>query len=174
MPRVTRIAGSFAIVVIVYWAYALLAVRWIEPPVDLRGDGEITDKERERGTKFVDVRLKQLEGLFPPDAWELKNPKILESDRAKLLFQELQELPRRPRRTPPLHDRLRLRRPGERRGATPPPVDHPRSARRRRAPVRPAAGPQPGQDRPLGARATQRAKSRSAATGKNPVPKTTC
>ena len=33
--HVTRIAGSFAIVVIAYWAYALLAVPWIEPPVDL-------------------------------------------------------------------------------------------------------------------------------------------
>ena len=31
MSRPTRIAGSFAIVMIAYWAYALLAVPWIEP-----------------------------------------------------------------------------------------------------------------------------------------------
>ena len=53
MPRVTRIAGSFAIVVIVYWAYALLVVRWIEPPVDLRSDGDITD---ERSGAGVEIR----------------------------------------------------------------------------------------------------------------------
>ena len=92
MPRITRIAGSFAIVVIAYWAYALLAVRWIEPPADLRREGR-SPTTSGSGAKFVDVRLKQLEGLFPPDAWELKNPKILESDRAKLLFQRYKNFP---------------------------------------------------------------------------------
>jgi lipopolysaccharide export system protein LptA len=93
MPRITRIAGSFAIVVIAYWAYALLAVRWIEPPADLRSDGEISNSERQRAAKLVDARLKEFEGLFAPQAWELTNPKILESDRAKLLFQTYENFP---------------------------------------------------------------------------------
>ena len=36
MPRVFRIAGSFAIVMVAYWAYALVAVPWIEPAVAFR------------------------------------------------------------------------------------------------------------------------------------------
>ena len=87
MPRISRIAGSFAIVVIAYWAYALLAVRWIEPPADLHATNAITKNDREAAGRLPDLQLKQLEGLFPPDAWELKNPMMLESDHAKLLLQ---------------------------------------------------------------------------------------
>ena len=32
MPRITRISGSLAAVLVAYWAYALMAVPWIEPP----------------------------------------------------------------------------------------------------------------------------------------------
>ena len=46
MPRISRIAGSFAIVVIAYWAYALLVVRWIEPPADLAASQTITETDR--------------------------------------------------------------------------------------------------------------------------------
>lgn len=93
MSRTTRIAGSFAIVVIVYWAYALLAVPWIEPSDSSRGNQEITDDDRAKGTQYANMRLRQLDGLFPPGAWELKNPKILESDRAKVLFQDYRNFP---------------------------------------------------------------------------------
>ena len=66
MPRVTRIAGSFAIVVIVYWAYALLAVPWIEPPVDPHVRRAITDDRAATGQKFVDVADRSsLKGSFP-------------------------------------------------------------------------------------------------------------
>ena len=58
MPRITRIAGSFAIVLIAYWAYALLAVPWIEPPVDPAAD--------------------------EPDRWRRRRPDIDEPARAQL------------------------------------------------------------------------------------------
>lgn len=80
MPRVTRIAGSFAIVMIAYSAYALLAVPWIEPAINLRPGGAIPDI-------IADPRDMGLIELFPSGAWELKEPKVLECDRAKLLFQ---------------------------------------------------------------------------------------
>ena len=82
MPRITRIAGSFVVVVIAYWAYALTIVRWIEPPADLQATEEISAANREAASQLVDHRLRSLEGLFPAGAWELRNPKILEIDRA--------------------------------------------------------------------------------------------
>ena len=90
MSRTSRIAGSFAIVMIAYWAYALLAVPWIEPTTDRRHPGEITKIERDRAREFVDIQLDQVRRHFPPGGMEalgLKEPKIIESNRAKLLFQ---------------------------------------------------------------------------------------
>ena len=92
MPRITRIAGSFVIVAIAYWAYALVAVPLIEPAADPRRLERITQQDRQRAEYLVSSRLKQLEGLFSPGAWELENPKILESDHAKLLLQEYNNL----------------------------------------------------------------------------------
>ena len=94
MQRVLRIAGSLAIVVIAYWAYALLAVPWIEPSVDPNHVQAITLDQRNAGKKLVEKQMDQLQGLFAPDAWELKNPKILESEtnNAKLLLQDYQTL----------------------------------------------------------------------------------
>jgi len=74
--------------VIVYWAYALLVVPWIEPPADLHPEEAITEEARLGANGAVDVPLRELQSLFPPGSWELKNPKILESDRATLLLQE--------------------------------------------------------------------------------------
>ena len=93
MQRATRIAGSLAIVLVAYWAYALLAVPWIEPAAELPDGQKIAETDRKRAKELLDSRLKGLEGLFPPDAWELKDPKILglDNDRAKLLFQEVQQ-----------------------------------------------------------------------------------
>ena len=94
MSRATRIAGSLAIVVIVYWAYALLAVPWIEPPAAPRANRRKRPAaiSRRRRTTCVDVQIKSLKDFFPPGAWELKDPMILESDRAKLLLQTYDNL----------------------------------------------------------------------------------
>ena len=158
MPRVTRIAGSFAIVVIAYWAYALLAVPWIEPPVDLHQQpGRSPTRSADAGEKLVDVQIEAARRALSP---------------GRLGTEESQDPRKRPAPSCSSRDyrnfadgRVEIHPctivfayegPAERRGPTPPPVDHPRSPRRRRAPVRPAAGPQPGQDRPAGGRATQR------------------
>ena len=92
MPRVLRIAVSLAIVLVAYWAYALIAVPLIEPPADPQRSEQISTLDREAVQKQLDLRVEGLRGLFPADAWELKNPKILEGDRVKLLMQEYRNL----------------------------------------------------------------------------------
>ncbi len=87
MPRITRIAGSFLIVVTTYWAYALAVVPWIEPAADLRrGEGADVPIPGE-GDDPTATSMRGFQSLFPPGSWELKDPKVLESDRAKLLLQ---------------------------------------------------------------------------------------
>ena len=88
MPRVLRIAGSFAIVLVAYWAYALVAVPLIEPPADPSRDRTISEAERAAARARIDPGIAELAGLFPPGAWELKSPKILESEQGKLLMQD--------------------------------------------------------------------------------------
>ncbi|MBU4273395.1 MAG: hypothetical protein KKA28_16170 [Planctomycetes bacterium] len=90
MSRTSRIAGSFAIVMIAYWAYALLAVPWIEPTVDQRRQGKISQEERDRASQIADEQLDRIRDMFSPGGMEalgLKKPVIIESNRAKLLFQ---------------------------------------------------------------------------------------
>ena len=89
MAHILRIGGSFAIVLVSYWAYALVAVPLIEPPADPhRSDsGSATGPGQWSQGTFQRWR-EELEGLFPPGSWELENPKILESDQVKLLLQD--------------------------------------------------------------------------------------
>jgi hypothetical protein len=90
MSRFRRIAGSLAAVLVAYWAYALLAVPWIEPAAPPR----TKDNGPPYGGESVEVsQQKLLTRLFPADAWELKNPTILESNRAKLIFQQYRNYP---------------------------------------------------------------------------------
>lgn len=91
MSRTSRIAGSFAIMMIAYWAYALLAVPLIEPSVDRQLSlGEITEADRENAKKLADDQVERVRKHFPRGglkALGLTDPKILESNQAKLLFQ---------------------------------------------------------------------------------------
>ena len=87
MPRITRIAGSFIIVVTAYWAYALAVVPWIEPSAALNRSEEIDNQNRQEADYPLATSTQGFESLFPPGSWELKDPKVLESDRAKLLLQ---------------------------------------------------------------------------------------
>ena len=89
MPRITRISGSLAIVLIAYWAYALMAVPWIEPtvaqpvPISVGPVGPRRPDPSER-------QIEEIRPLFQPKDWELdvEKTKVLEGDRAKLLFQK--------------------------------------------------------------------------------------
>ncbi len=91
MPRLFRIGGSLAIVLTVYWAYALLAVPLIEPTVNLERDRRINEADHQQ-LRPTAARVRELQGLFAADAWEMQNPKILESERLKLLMQSYRNL----------------------------------------------------------------------------------
>ncbi len=92
MPRIIRTAVSFVIVLVAYWIYALVAVPWIEPSATLADSTPITDRERAAGRNLADNRLGPYKHLFPPGAWQRKSPKILDSDRVKLLMQDYRTL----------------------------------------------------------------------------------
>ena len=101
MPRVLRISGSLAIVLVVHWTYVLVAVPLIEPPAKENTSSRPTEAESKRGNLLAASQVRELIGLFDADAWELANPKILASDRVKLLMQDYENLDgRRMRITP--------------------------------------------------------------------------
>ena len=84
MHRTIHIAASFAIVLVAYVAYSLIAVPLIEPAGPGPGlvDGDDTPIEYQSTQ-----RQAQLAEIFPPGAWEHDAP-VLQSDQFKLLFQK--------------------------------------------------------------------------------------
>ena len=90
MRRFVRSAVSFAIILVAYWAYALVAVPLIEPPADEAGPGPTvggggTDTRN-------DVQLRALAQLFPPGSWELNSPIVLENDQFMMLVRDYRNL----------------------------------------------------------------------------------
>ncbi len=80
-PRTIHIGGSFAIVVVAYWAYALLAVPWIEPPPDRPDHGIVKDPGP---PPVIDLRE-----LFPEGSWQLHDAKIINNNgQGMLLWQK--------------------------------------------------------------------------------------
>ena len=67
MPRITRISGSLAVVLIAYWAYALMAAHWIEPPV---APPPVKNAPNNAGPDTVpnllDLQMEQIKPLFRP------------------------------------------------------------------------------------------------------------
>jgi hypothetical protein len=95
MPRITRISGSLVIVLIAYWAYALVVVSWIEPHVDLTSAGQAAyEPTQGDGNDLVTLERRSIQDLFQPSDWEITSPstKVLKSDRAKLLLQTYKNL----------------------------------------------------------------------------------
>lgn len=87
----TRLLTSFAIVLGVYWFYALLIVPFIEPQANLRAGTKrigrnLTASATER---YHDL----LVSLFDEGTWERSSPKILETDQGLLLFRDHKSLP---------------------------------------------------------------------------------
>lgn len=91
MRSLSRVAGSFVIVLVLYWAYALAAVPLIEPPADPRA-AQQDDDDDASNTASLERRINELEGLFPPNSWQLTNPKIIESGQVRLLLREYRNL----------------------------------------------------------------------------------
>lgn len=92
MHRVLRIAGSFVITLVAYWAYALVAVPLIEPPADLHVDQPIPEDELKAAKGRMDVESAKLKRFFPAGAWELQGAKILESKQFMLVMQDYRNL----------------------------------------------------------------------------------
>ncbi len=93
MVRFTRIGGSLAIVLVAYCAYALVAVPLIDPPADRHRSEALTEEELEHWAEESRERWRrEFSGLFPPDSWELKDPRVLEIDQVKLLLQDYTRL----------------------------------------------------------------------------------
>ena len=88
MPRFAHIAGSFVVVFATYWTYALLAVPLIEPSAPPAAP----DSKKSIPDPSPKVAVDDWRELFGPDAWEVKDPKVLENDQIKLLMQDYQNL----------------------------------------------------------------------------------
>jgi hypothetical protein len=95
MSRISRISSSFAVVMIVYWAYALVVVPVIEPAADLEPAGAEPIKTASGGSVEPTSReLDALKDLFGPNDWEMdrSKTKLFRNDRAKVLLQEYHNL----------------------------------------------------------------------------------
>ena len=92
MPRVLRVSGSLAIVLVAYWTYALVAVPLIEPPAKEHTSSAPNKDEVKGGRLLAANQVNELREFFAPNAWELGSPKILASDRVKLLMQDYKNL----------------------------------------------------------------------------------
>jgi len=92
MPRILRSSISFAVVVVAYWAYALLAVPWIEPQAQRQNSRDRFERDRMAARQDMRRRLHELEGIFPAGSWALENAKILQSEQVKLLIRDYSNL----------------------------------------------------------------------------------
>lgn len=77
LTRLTHAAIAFAITVVVYQAYVLLAAPIIEPqPTVLVSEKQISAEQREQAKQAVHKYRKLLTAYFPPGHWSLKQPPI--------------------------------------------------------------------------------------------------
>ena len=89
MRRIARIATTFAIVLVVYWGYALAVVPLIEPPAGHRYEGAPVTVAGAPVDRLAGYRR-----LFAPTDWELEEKtNILEGDQVKLLVQQYNTIP---------------------------------------------------------------------------------
>lgn len=87
-PRTIHAGTSFAIVLVAYWTYALLAVPMIEPPAVRRPDEPVTVT----GDPTPPPDEKALALLFPPGSWQLQTREILKSDQCWILYEKYKTL----------------------------------------------------------------------------------
>ncbi|MCA9245705.1 MAG: hypothetical protein KDA42_01290 [Planctomycetales bacterium] len=86
--RIVRSVASLLAVTTAYFAYALLAVPWIEPEAKAQGGESLTDSEREWADGVAQRYDRLLAPYFPADHWARKNPKVLQSDEFMLLIRD--------------------------------------------------------------------------------------
>lgn len=93
MARTGQVASSFAAVVCAYFLYWLIAVPLIEPGLEPTTAIRATEADVEAARNAVGARQREMAKFFPAGSWELSNPAIWESERARLLFKNLRPLP---------------------------------------------------------------------------------
>ncbi len=84
-----RYVAALAIVMIAFSAYALLAVPRIEPSVKIISPPETPIDVTVQPMK---EHRQKVEQLFPPGSWQLKNPKVLETEHGTLVFKDYKPL----------------------------------------------------------------------------------
>ncbi len=87
-PRLRRTAASFAVVLLTFCAYRLLAERWIDPSFVLQH----SSLQAASPSLAKDVAPTDYQQLFPPGAWERNDPIVLENEGVKVLMQDYQNL----------------------------------------------------------------------------------
>jgi lipopolysaccharide export system protein LptA len=93
MARAGQAGSAFAAVLAAYLLYWLIVVPLIEPTLEEKPIARATDSQINAARETVSVRQRDVAQYFAPDSWELKNPAIWESERARLLFKTLSPLP---------------------------------------------------------------------------------
>lgn len=86
LARLKRIVVSLAVTIAAYFAYALLAVPFIEPGVASPGATAVAQHEIDHARESVLRKREKLAAWFRPGDWELADPIILESPQCKLLI----------------------------------------------------------------------------------------
>ena len=89
LDRLRRTTIGFGIVLVAYTVYDFTAVPFLEPSVDK--PAAASEVSNTGGPKSDDDP--RLARLFPPDAWQRKDPIKLENDRSQLLMKDYHNLP---------------------------------------------------------------------------------
>lgn len=92
IPRLTRIVGSLAIVITMYWTYALAVVPFIEPSTGSAAQVKLSDSDIEIASRQHENQVKALEGWFAEGDWERTSPKVLETAQGMLLVKNYRNL----------------------------------------------------------------------------------
>lgn len=90
--RVKLFVLSLLAVGAAFGAYRLLAVPLLEPSLQRR-EPLIRPDDGEYAGTLAELRLEKLRRVFERDAWELDNPKVLETDKGMLLLDDYQPSP---------------------------------------------------------------------------------
>jgi len=90
MTNLARIAGSFVIVLVVYGTYSVTAVPMIEPSLAAGQPATLPPGVGGGTPGGTNPQIAELDALFPPGSLRIENPKILQSDRVKLLIGDYQ------------------------------------------------------------------------------------
>lgn len=92
MLLLQRYVSALAIVLIAFGAYALLAVPRLEPAIKLRTSTPINELPSADTQARMDRHRQKLAHLFPKGAWQLAQPKVLETEHGTLLFKDYKPL----------------------------------------------------------------------------------